>query len=76
MREGRKIEGIRLEKLLPLGSVVKLKGVERKVMIIGSIILVQKENEDAKMFDYLGCLYPIGIMSEKTNLHFYNEYIE
>ena len=43
--------------LLPLGSIVILKGGFKKLMIIGRKI-VQGENKE--FYDYLGCLYPEG----------------
>lgn len=54
--------------LLPIGSVVKLEGGERFVMIIGRIVLAQGNDN---IFDYVGCLYPEG-MAKDDNLTFFN----
>lgn len=43
------------EKLLPIGSVVLLKGAKKRVMIIGRI-----QKSQGKIFDYSSCLYPEG----------------
>ena len=45
--------------VLPIGSVVLLKGGDRKVMICG--VCVTKEDDDSRVFDYSGVLYPDGL---------------
>ena len=40
--------------VLPIGSVVLLKGGDRKVMICG--VCVTKEDDDSRVFDYSGVL--------------------
>ena len=51
---------------LPIGSVVLLKNARKRVMIYGRKIKAQDEE---KVYDYLGCLYPEGVLdSEKVIL--------
>ena len=61
------------EKYLPIGTVVKLKKVDKNVMIIGFCGL--NKNDD-KVFDYVGCLYPEGILSSNEVSMFNHDQIE
>ncbi|MBQ1525780.1 MAG: DUF4176 domain-containing protein [Lachnospiraceae bacterium] len=54
--------------LLPIGSVVLLKGAKTKLMIVGRILSDEKETD---IFDYAGCIYPIG-MTADNDLYFFN----
>lgn len=54
--------------LLPLGSVVLLKGGDKRIMICGRI--QAKEGED-KIYDYSACYYPEGIV-DPTSMFFFN----
>ena len=56
--------------LLPLGSIVILKGGFKKLIIIGRKI-VQGENKE--FYDYLGCLYPEGDIGEEYKFIFNNK---
>ncbi len=56
------------EKYLPIGTVVLLKDAKKRVMITG-FVAKGKETGD-KMFDYMGCLYPEGVISSEQNLLF------
>lgn len=60
-------------KYLPVGSIVKLKGATRKVVVIGFAII---EDGSSKPWDYLGCAYPIGVISNDKNLLFNIDQIE
>lgn len=62
-----------IEKYLPIGSVVLLKGGKKRVMITGFIPTMNKEN---KTFDYSGCLYPEGIINSNENLLFNHNQID
>ncbi|MBQ7039519.1 MAG: DUF4176 domain-containing protein [Clostridia bacterium] len=62
-----------MKELLPLGSIVLLKGAERRIMICGRIQTDVGTNE---VFDYSGCLYPEGIIDSKELLVFNNENID
>lgn len=48
--------------LLPVGSIVLLQGGEKRLMIYG---LLQMHNEDKKVYDYIGCYYPEGYISQE-----------
>lgn len=62
------------EKFLPVGSVVLLNEATKRVMITGFYI---KGNEiPDKVFDYIGCLYPEGVISTDKNLLFNHEDIK
>ena len=63
-----------MEKYLPLGTVVLLKNAKKKIMIIG--YAVRKKGQNNKIYDYLGCLYPEGAISNDVNLVFNHELID
>ena len=46
------------EKYLPIGTVVMLKGGSKRVMITGFCTIAQEQQD--KLFDYSGCIYPEG----------------
>lgn len=53
--------------LLPIGSVVLLKGAEKRLMIFG----IRQTNQDsAREYDYVGVLYPEGNMGEQVRFMF------
>lgn len=54
--------------LLPIGTVCTLKNMKKKIMIIGYLSKLQKLPN--KIYDYLGCLYPEGIISTDKSLLF------
>lgn len=56
------------EKYLPIGTVVMLKDGKKRIMITG-FCCIDKNNEE-KIYDYSGCLYPEGIISTDKNLLF------
>ena len=56
------------EKLLPIGTVVILRGGIRKLMITG--IKVANVDAPEKVYDYIGVLYPEGFMGDKSNFMF------
>lgn len=58
---------------LPIGSVVLLKDATRKVIIIGLGVVEDGSNV---IWDYLGCAYPIGVVSSDSNLLFDRSQIE
>lgn len=61
-------------KYLPIGSVVLLKGAKKRIMVVG-FAATSKETKD-KVFDYIGCLYPEGIIDSSKNLLFDHDQIE
>ena len=62
------------EKYLPVGTVCLLKGGSKRVMIIGFGIR-PNENPDI-MYDYLGCLFPEGVVSLEQNMVFNHDQID
>ncbi len=61
------------ENLLPLGSVVLLKGGNKRVMITGRIQARAGEN---RIYDYSACAYPEGIMSPRHMFFFNHDAVE
>ncbi|BAL00619.1 hypothetical protein OBV_34200 [Oscillibacter valericigenes Sjm18-20] len=59
-----------MKDLLPLGSVVLLKGGKKRVMICGRI---QRKAGEQKLYDYCACFYPEGIIDPKELYLFNNE---
>ena len=62
------------EKFLPIGTVVMLKGGSKRVMITG-FCAVEGENNN-KIWDYSGCMYPEGFLSSDQTCLFDHEQIE
>ncbi len=62
------------EKYLPIGTVCILKEAKKRIMIIG-FAAKGKETKD-KLFDYIGCLYPEGVISSDKNLLFNHDQID
>lgn len=56
------------EKYLPLGSVVLLEKGTHKLMIIGFCTPVS--TTDRKVCDYIGCLFPEGVISMEKSFAF------
>ena len=62
------------KELLPLGSVVLLKDAKKRIMITGFYV---KENENSdKIYDYVGVLYPEGVVQSNKNLVFNHSQID
>lgn len=57
--------------LLPIGSVVLLKGGSKKLMITG-VKPVSSESPDT-VYDYIGVVYPEGYLSSEYNFLFNHE---
>lgn len=60
-----------IKELLPIGSVVLLKGGTKKTIIMG-ILQALPENKD-QVYDYLGVPYPEGYMGTKATYVFNHE---
>ena len=58
---------------LPIGSVVLLKGGNKRVMIYGR---QQTQTATGKEWDYIACLYPEGNINEEHMYLFNEEEIE
>lgn len=63
-----------LKKYLPLGSVVLMKEAKKRVMITG--YAVKSPESGDKLWDYIGCLWPEGMISSDKNLLFDHENIQ
>ncbi len=64
------------EKYLPIGSVVRLKGAEKSLMITGFLPIETEKKDNNKVWDYSGCVYPEGIITSNNNYLFDHEQIE
>ena len=64
------------EKFLPIGSVVKLKGGQKRLMITGFLQMEQEEDGQKSVWDYIGCLYPEGMITSEINYLFNHSQIE
>lgn len=62
------------KEFLPIGSVCLLKGAKKKVMITGFCVKGNETGE--RVFDYLACVYPEGVISSDQNLLFDHEQID
>lgn len=58
---------------LPIGTVIYLKGIEKRLMIYGR---KQIHIETGREFDYIGCLYPEGYINDEYVLFFNSDQIE
>lgn len=54
--------------LLPIGSIVLLKGGAKKLMITG--IKPVKEDDPNRIYDYIGVVYPEGFIGNEYNFLF------
>lgn len=63
-----------IKKYLPIGSVVILKNGTKKVMVTG-YMQIDMGNK-TQVFDYCGCIYPVGIMRTDQNLLFNHDDIK
>lgn len=65
---------MKIEGLLPVGSVVLLREGNHRLMVIG---YCQKLiNQPDKIYDYVGCLFPEGFISAEKNYLFNREQID
>jgi hypothetical protein len=62
------------EKFLPIGTVVLLKGGKKRAMITGFCSIAQENQE--KIYDYSGCVYPEGYLSSNQVCLFDHDQIE
>lgn len=54
---------------LPIGSVVLLRGMTNRTLIIGRL---QKDKATGQKYDYAGCSYPMGLQDSKK-VRLFNE---
>ena len=64
---------MKAKELLPIGSVVLLKGAKKKLMIIGSKALAEDTGQKR---DYVAVLYPEGYLSRDVFFTFNHEEID
>ncbi len=62
-----------MEKYLPLGSVVRLHGGEKNVMIYGRR---QRQVDNGDEWDYVACLHPEGNIGEEFTYLFNHDQID
>ena len=62
-----------VRRLLPIGSVVMLKGGEKRLMIFG---VKQKKADTNELYDYISVIYPEGNIGTQGQLLFNHEDIE
>ena len=58
----------KFKRYLPLGSVVLMIGAKKRVMVTG--YAVKSPDFGDRVFDYIGCLYPEGLIASDKNLIF------
>ncbi|WP_460280046.1 DUF4176 domain-containing protein, partial [Clostridium sp. CTA-5] len=63
------------DELLPLGTVVLLKNSNRELVITGRMQRLAGDSNE-KIWDYSGCAYPKGIMSDDDSYGFNTDQIE
>ena len=71
-------ENIKFEYLLPLGTVLTLKGSKHKVMISGYFVTIKGKGTDEinnTVYEYKGVLWPEGDYDKKKVLVFNHESI-
>ena len=57
----------KIEKFLPIGSVVVLNSSNKTLMITGYLV---SPGVGQRVYDYMACLYPEGVISTKGNIAF------
>lgn len=62
-----------IRELLPIGSVVMLKGGVKRLMIFG---IKQTQNDTGEEYDYIGVLYPEGNIGDQGQFLFNHSDIE
>lgn len=65
---------MKIQESLPIGSIVKVKGIGRKLMIFGYKQISQ--NNPEKVMDYIGVVYPEGYINRDLQIPFNSENIE
>lgn len=65
---------MKIEGLMPVGSVVMLKGGNHRVMIIGYCQRLSSAPEH--VYDYVACFFPEGYLSPEKNFVFDRDQVE
>ncbi|RRJ65497.1 DUF4176 domain-containing protein [Paenibacillus oralis] len=58
---------------LPNGTIVQLKGGNKKIMIFGRM---QTQADTGQVWDYIACLYPEGLLNPNQVYLFNQEQVE
>ena len=58
------------EKFLPIGTVVKLHGGDKKAMITSYLIFSTGSGEIKDVYDYGACTFPQGVLDSKSAVGF------
>ena len=53
------------ERFLPIGTIVTLKGSDRKLMITEHLVFAQND-KDTKIYDYGSCPFPTGVKKDMS----------
>lgn len=67
---------MKIENLLPIGSVVRLADAKKKVVIMGIMPVKHMADGEDIIYDYLGVPYPEGYMTQDTGLLFNHDKID
>ena len=59
-----------IKELLPIGSIVQLKGAEKKLMVAG--VLQTAVDDGGKEYDYFGLLFPEGHIGNDEYEYLFN----
>lgn len=62
-----------VKQLLPIGSVIRLKGAKKNLMVFG---ICQTQKNTGKEYDYIGVLWPEGNIGSETQVLFAHDDIE
>ena len=62
-----------IKELLPIGSVIRLRGARKCLMIYG---VMQTEKQNNKEYDYIGVIWPEGNLGAKTHVLFNHADVE
>lgn len=68
------MNGLKYDYLLPIGSIVKVKDIKQRLMIIG--VLQRGRTAPDKTFDYAAVPYPEGLHDMRLNIGFDHSNIE
>lgn len=66
---------MKIDGLLPIGSVVLLKDSTKRVMIMG-VCQEGITDKGRNLYDYVGCIFPEGYMSAEENFLFNTDQID
>ena len=61
-------------KFLPIGTICKINGLDKKIMITGFYAISYEEN--IKIYDYIGYEYPEGFLSNKIHMFNHSEILD